>query len=103
MLTVPDSSDGPSCHLVSARRRLPARKRVAMTANRTWHCRNCGRSNTTVIELDGRVTCEFCRWVMRIQPSRVRGGETAGQMARTLPRAYRPARTPAVSVPEAGE
>lgn len=62
---------------------------------RNWHCRNCGRSNSTEIELDGRVKCEFCSWVMRIQPSRARGGETAAQMARTLPRAYRAAKVPA--------
>jgi rubredoxin len=53
---------------------------------RNWHCRNCGRSNATVIELDGTVKCDFCHWVMRIQPSRERGGETAGQMARRSPR-----------------
>jgi DNA-directed RNA polymerase subunit RPC12/RpoP len=64
-----------------------------MTSTRNWHCRNCGRSNTTEIQLDGKVKCEFCKWVMRIQPSRVRGGETAGQMARTLPRAYRSEKT----------
>ena len=68
-----------------------------MTATRNWHCRNCGRSNTTEIGLDGKVKCEFCSWVMRIQPSRVRGGETAGQMARTLPRAYRPAKRASTS------
>jgi hypothetical protein len=62
---------------------------------RNWHCRNCGRSNSTEIELDGRVKCEFCSWVMRIQPSRARGGETAAQMARTLPRAYRTPKVPA--------
>jgi hypothetical protein len=39
------------------------------------------------------VKCEFCSWVMRIQPSRARGGETAGQMARTVPLAFRPAKT----------
>ncbi|HLN79768.1 MAG TPA: hypothetical protein VK392_01115 [Thermoanaerobaculia bacterium] len=64
-----------------------------MTATRNWHCRNCGRSNTTEIGLDGKVKCEFCSWVMRIQPSRARGGETAGQMARTVPLAFRPAKT----------
>jgi len=52
---------------------------------RNWHCRNCGRSNTTEIQEDGRVKCEFCNWIMRIQPSRERGGETAAQMARRNP------------------
>jgi len=52
---------------------------------RNWHCRNCGRSNTTEIQVDGRVKCEFCNWIMRIQPSRERGGETAAQMARRTP------------------
>jgi rubredoxin len=51
-------------------------------AVRNWHCRNCGKSNSTEIELDGKVKCAFCNWVMRIQPSRERGGETAGQMSR---------------------
>lgn len=63
-----------------------------MTTTRNWHCRNCGRSNTTEIQLDGKVKCEFCSWVMSIQPSRARGGETAAQMARTLPRAFRSAK-----------
>lgn len=52
------------------------------TPVRNWHCRNCGKSNSTEIELDGKVKCAFCSWVMRIQPSRERGGETAGQMSR---------------------
>lgn len=73
--------------LVRVRRRPSARKRASMkTVVRNWHCRNCGRSNTTEIQLDGKVTCEFCQWVMRIQPSRERGGETAAQMARRVPR-----------------
>jgi hypothetical protein len=51
-------------------------------ANRNWTCRNCGRSNKTPVELDGTVKCEFCANVMRIQPSRSRGGETPGQLSR---------------------
>jgi hypothetical protein len=39
----------------------------------------------TEIQVDGRVKCEFCNWIMRIQPSRERGGETAAQMARRNP------------------
>ena len=49
---------------------------------RNWHCRNCGRSNSTPIEADGKVKCDFCHWVVRIQPSRERGGEASGQIAR---------------------
>ena len=52
---------------------------------RTWFCRHCGRSNTTPVALDGRVTCEFCKDVIRIQPSRDRGGETASQLSRVGP------------------
>lgn len=49
---------------------------------RTWYCRHCGRSNQTAVALDGRVTCDHCKQVVRIQPSRDRGGETAGQLSR---------------------
>ena len=49
---------------------------------RSWNCRNCGRSNKTVVALDGVVKCEYCTDAMRIQPSRVRGGETPGQLSR---------------------
>ncbi len=48
---------------------------------RTWHCRNCGRTNETEIALDGTVKCEFCASVTRIQPSRVRGLETPSQLS----------------------
>ncbi len=51
---------------------------------RRWNCRNCGRSNKTVVAVDGNVKCEYCTDVMRIQPSRVRGGETPGQLSRPL-------------------
>lgn len=47
---------------------------------RTWNCRNCGRANKTLVEMDGTVKCEHCTDTMRIQPSRARGGETPGQM-----------------------
>ncbi len=47
---------------------------------RTWFCRHCGRSNQTAVALDGRVTCEHCNQTVRIQPSRDRGGEAAGQI-----------------------
>jgi hypothetical protein len=47
-----------------------------------WNCRGCGRTNTTVIGQDGTVKCEYCRDVKSIQPSRNRGGETPGQIAR---------------------
>jgi hypothetical protein len=51
-------------------------------ALRTWTCRNCGRSNKTAVALDGTVKCDHCEDVMRIQPSRSRGGETPGQLYR---------------------
>jgi DNA-directed RNA polymerase subunit RPC12/RpoP len=53
-----------------------------MSTIRSWHCRNCGRTNQTEIAQDGHVKCESCHWVMRIQPSRERGGETHGQLYR---------------------
>jgi hypothetical protein len=49
---------------------------------RSWNCRGCGRSNNTTIEPDGTVTCEFCSAVKKIQPSRIRGGETPAQVSR---------------------
>jgi hypothetical protein len=60
------------------------------SVTRAWNCRNCGRSNNSAVELDGTVTCEFCRRVTRIQPSRHRGGETAGQLSRTPQRTQQP-------------
>jgi DNA-directed RNA polymerase subunit RPC12/RpoP len=53
---------------------------------RTWHCRNCGRTNETEIALDGKVKCEFCASVTRIQPSRARGLESPGQLSTPRPR-----------------
>ena len=41
---------------------------------RNWKCRNCGRANATTVELDGTAKCEFCAYVMSIQPSRIRNG-----------------------------
>jgi DNA-directed RNA polymerase subunit RPC12/RpoP len=49
---------------------------------RAWNCRGCGRSNNTNIEPDGTVKCEYCSDVKRIQPSRIRGGETPLQVSR---------------------
>lgn len=51
-------------------------------ALRTWTCRNCGRSNKTVIERNGSVKCEYCNYVMSIQPARSRGEETPAQLSR---------------------
>ena len=48
---------------------------------RRWNCRNCGRSNATEVALDGTVKCDYCVDVMKIQPSRARGGETPDQLA----------------------
>jgi hypothetical protein len=48
---------------------------------RNWYCRNCGRSNQTVIAQDGTARCEYCANVTRIQPSRVRGYETPAQLS----------------------
>ena len=41
---------------------------------RNWKCRNCGRANRTVVGLDGTAKCEFCTYIMSVQPSRIRGG-----------------------------
>jgi hypothetical protein len=49
--------------------------------SRTWKCRNCGRSNRTAVASDGTANCEFCAEITRIQPSRVRGGETEAQLS----------------------
>ena len=43
-------------------------------ALRPWKCRNCGRANQTVVALDGTVNCEFCKYQMSIQPSRIKNG-----------------------------
>ena len=43
-------------------------------ALRNWKCRNCGRANKTVVALDGTAKCEFCTYVMSVQPSRIKGG-----------------------------
>ena len=48
---------------------------------RKWNCRNCGRSNSTEVALDGSVTCDYCVHVMKIQPSRARGDETSDQLS----------------------
>jgi hypothetical protein len=53
---------------------------------RNWNCRNCGRSNKTEVAANGTVKCAFCTDVMWIQPSRMRGGETAGQLYRPVQR-----------------
>ena len=53
-----------------------------MNLLRPWTCRYCGRSNKTEIAEDGTVCCETCGKVMRIQPSRTRGGEAPGQLPR---------------------
>ena len=46
------------------------------TTLRNWKCRNCGRANQTTVELDGTAKCEYCTYLMSVQPSRVRGGVT---------------------------
>jgi hypothetical protein len=76
------SPDGRGSLVGPPRRRLSARKGALMETLRHWHCRNCGRTNHTEVALDGHVKCETCHWVMRIQPSRARGGETPGQLYR---------------------
>ncbi|MEX0879523.1 MAG: hypothetical protein WEB59_07095 [Thermoanaerobaculia bacterium] len=43
-------------------------------ALRNWKCRNCGRANKTAVALDGTAKCEFCTYVMSVQPSRIKGG-----------------------------
>jgi streptogramin lyase len=48
---------------------------------RKWNCRNCGLCNATEIALDGSVKCDHCADVMKIQPSRARGGETPDQLS----------------------
>ncbi len=51
-----------------------------MNSLRTWRCRDCGRSTQAEVEHDGSAKCSFCGRVMRIQPSRKRGGETPNQL-----------------------
>jgi hypothetical protein len=51
---------------------------------RNWNCRNCGKANKTEVAMDGTVKCDFCTDVMRIQPSRFRGGEAPGQLPGSL-------------------
>ncbi len=43
-------------------------------ALRNWKCRDCGRANATEIGLDGTAKCVHCRYVMQVQPSRIRNG-----------------------------
>src|SRR5207245_1604819 len=43
-------------------------------ALRSWKCRNCGRSNSTEIALDGTGVCAHCSYLMQVQPSRIRNG-----------------------------
>ena len=43
-------------------------------ALRNWKCRNCGRANKTAVALDGTAKCEFCTYVMSVQPSRINKG-----------------------------
>ncbi len=37
---------------------------------RNWTCKSCGRANETVVPLDGRASCAFCRAKTRIQENR---------------------------------
>jgi len=39
-------------------------------ALKLWKCKNCGRSNETVVALDGTAKCPYCARVLSIQPSR---------------------------------
>jgi hypothetical protein len=39
-------------------------------ALRDWKCKKCGRSNKTVVALDGTATCSYCAEKMSIQPNR---------------------------------
>ena len=43
---------------------------------RNWKCRNCGRANATAVAIDGTAKCEYCSYVMSVQPSRVKNGVT---------------------------
>lgn len=78
MLKVSDPPDGPSLPL----RELPSpvfgEKAGCLmeTTLRNWKCRNCGRANQTAVALDGTAQCEYCTYLMSVQPSRVRDGVT---------------------------
>jgi hypothetical protein len=48
---------------------------------RKWNCKNCSRSNLTEVALNGMAKCEYCLDLMKIQPSRARGGETPDQLS----------------------
>jgi hypothetical protein len=39
-------------------------------ALRHWKCKNCSRSNKTVVALDGTAKCSHCEGVVSIQASR---------------------------------
>ena len=39
-------------------------------ALKQWKCKNCDRSNETVVALDGTAKCLYCAAVLTIQPSR---------------------------------
>jgi DNA-directed RNA polymerase subunit RPC12/RpoP len=81
-MKVSDSLRRAASRNVSAVAGLRRERAGAMELLRSWNCRNCGRANKTAVEIDGSVKCEYCSNTMRIQPSRARGGETAGQLSR---------------------
>jgi hypothetical protein len=83
MVSFSDSLGGHGQEIADARRRSSARKGSMKYSLRVWHCRNCGRTNKTEIARDGRVECETCHEVIRIQPSLTRGGELPGQLPRS--------------------
>jgi hypothetical protein len=61
-----------------------------------WTCSSCGRSNVTEMALNGTAKCDHCAAVVKIQPSRARGGETPEQLAefiRADPKHRRPEST----------
>ena len=45
-----------------------------MASPRSWKCRDCGRANTAPVALDGTAKCEYCSYLMQVQPSRIRNG-----------------------------
>jgi len=48
---------------------------------RKWNCKNCGRSNVTEVTFNGMAKCEYCLGLLKIQPSKARGGETSDQLS----------------------
>jgi hypothetical protein len=77
-LDVSDPPDGPSPLKTNLPSPVFGEKAELLMENtlRNWKCRNCGRANRTEVALDGTAKCEYCTYLMSVQPSRVKNGVT---------------------------